>query len=96
MKGDKCETPCSDGHPNCESCSRNGICKTCSENKFKGDYCEESCSNCPGGTCYANGTCSDPSSNCEGETTKGDKCETPCTEPHTHCEKCSRDGTCTK
>ena len=96
MKGDKCETPCSDGHPNCESCSRNGICKTCTENKFKGDYCEESCSNCPGGTCYANGTCIDPSSNCDDETMKGDKCDTPCNNEHPNCEKCKRDGTCTK
>ncbi len=45
---------------------------------------------------YINGNCTDQNENCEDDTMKGEKCETPCNNEHTHCERCNRDGTCTK
>ena len=95
-KGVKCETSCSDDHPNCEKCNRDGTCIKCLNDQYKGEYCEDPCTNCPGGLCSPDGNCTDPSANCEGETMKGDKCDTPCNNEYLNCEKCNRDGTCIK
>ena len=95
--GNMCNNACSSVHPNCDKClMSNGDCTECKES-FYNTNCEGSCINCPGGTCLMTGICTDKSSNCEGETMKGDYCNTPCTDDgHTNCEKCNRNGICSK
>ena len=94
-KGVKCDISCSsEGHDNCEECNRDGICSKCKDNKYKGDYCEESCANCPDGFCLPNGDCLDPSSNCKNNLYYGIKCDQPCNGTNEFCETCNRDGEC--
>ena len=57
--GIDCRTPCTVINNTCYTCTRDGICTSCTSPEFWGDRCEKHCDNCPGNECYINGTCVD-------------------------------------
>ena len=87
--GENCDQLCIGINNNCVECTRNEICTSCQDNKYKGDKCENSCGACPGGTCNIDGSClNDGGDFCEGEITHGESCNIPCNSEYTHCSKC--------
>ena len=92
--GSSCSELCSEKYPNCKTCHRNNTCTSCSNGEFYGDFCNDSCANCPGKKCHMNGTCIDQINKCENDSFTGDKCSELCSEKNPNCKTCHRNNTC--
>ena len=66
-------------------------CISCTDKKFMGPSCKETCENCPGSICDIDGKCVDQISKCEGGNYYGQKCENEC---NSNCFECNRQGEC--
>ena len=106
--GDGCTQLCSEIHPNCSTCDRLGICSECNDITLYGNFCNQSCSNCPDvvellplkdiieqpSLCYINGTCKNLTGLCRNFNFTGDTCNVNCSLKYENCKTCDRDNIC--
>ena len=99
LTGPKCDTPCNDTYKNCYRCDRKNVCLECINKNKYGNFCNDSCANCPGEIekCNITGICYDQVTECVDNTLRGEKCDTPCnndTKIYDNCRNCTRNNTC--
>ena len=98
--GENCSVSCNSTHTYCDTCDRGGICIDCNNHTKFGQYCEDSCDNCPKndtdefGYCFINGTCYNKIDLCTDEHFTGENCSILCNSNHTYCDTCDREGIC--
>ena len=89
--GENCTQKCSDN--DCKTCNRQGFCLTCYNNTLFGNYCNQTCDNCPNGQgCDINGKCLNETENCKEELFFGENCDQKCSD--NNCKTCNRKGIC--
>ena len=94
--GDKCDEDCTGINENCLYCNRKKKCFECKNKIMFGNYCNISCSNCPGnGTCDNGGICYDTQSPCKDSSFTGANCSVLCSNKYSNCKTCYRNNTCT-
>ena len=88
----KCDTPCYEIHNNTKRCYRNYLAIECIDKMFYGNYCNDSCANCPGdpGFCDINGICYNLNEACDNDSYTGEKCDTPCSMIYNNTKRCDR------
>ena len=90
--GEKCDTPCDEIFNNTKRCDRDYLAIECIDQMFYGNYCNDSCANCPGdpGYCYINGTCMNSDDKCDNDTLTGDGCDILCSSIYSNTLRCDR------
>ena len=93
--GANCSVLCSVKYNNCETCDRDNICFECKNKTKFGNFCEESCENCPyPSSCNISGICDNQDALCIDYNYTGPNCSVPCSVINDNCKLCNRERVC--